>query len=69
MQNGRRARNRGIPDLAPVAEQKCRFKGCERYGIPAKGFDFFACEGCLDELGRLIAEKWAKKMRERHVNN
>ena len=35
-------------------EQKCCFKECEARGIPAKGFDFFACIPCLEELERLI---------------
>lgn len=36
--------------------QKCCFKECETRGIPAKGFDFFACVPCLDELGRLLEQ-------------
>ena len=35
--------------------QPCCIKGCHREGVPAKGFDFFACEQCLDELEHMIA--------------
>jgi hypothetical protein len=45
------------PDPKGAGEMVCVFKGCERRGVPAEGFDFFACRRCLKELGMLIEQK------------
>lgn len=52
-----------------ASEQKCTFKGCNHRGIPSKGFDFYACEECLDELERLIAIGLLEKEVKRHEQN
>ena len=49
-------------------EQKCTFIGCENRGVPQEGFDFFACEACLEKLGELI-EAGQRKQLERHERN
>ena len=45
------------PDPRVAGEMTCCFKGCERRGKPAKGFDFYACPECLDALEVLIQQK------------
>lgn len=53
------------PDPKTAGEEKCCFKDCERRGKPQAGFDFFACEPCLYELGRLIEQKYAEAGRKK----
>ena len=45
------------PDPRGPGEMRCAFKGCEKRGLPAPGFDFFCCRSCLKELGMLIEQK------------
>jgi hypothetical protein len=44
--------------------QKCTFKGCDATGEPNEGFDFYACEPCLDELERLIEVEGRKQQED-----
>lgn len=46
----------------------CCVKGCRARGFPSQGFDFFVCDGCVDELADLIAAEW-HRMRARHAVN
>lgn len=51
---------------------KCTFKDCPNEGEPNKGFDFYACDSCLDELSQLIDQKYEEmqyKAYERAQNN
>jgi len=50
------------------AEQKCCCKGCELRGVPSEGFDFYVCDGCLEELDRCLQAEGAK-VYGRHSNN
>ena len=49
--------------IAASTKQRCCFKDCKHEGFPAKGFDFYACPDCLDELERLCEQLYAEKMR------
>ena len=52
----------------PEVDQKCCFEGCEVRGFPSEGFDWYVCNGCLDELVDLIMERW-ERMVARHALN
>jgi hypothetical protein len=49
-------------------KQKCLFKGCTNLGTPRGGYDFFACDACLDELERCLEREYRKRL-QRHLNN
>jgi hypothetical protein len=55
-------------DSEKRVEQKCVCKDCMNRGIPADGFDFFACDDCLDELDRCLKFELHKRI-QRHYNN
>ena len=57
-------------------KQKCTFKGCVNQGSPRDGYDFFACDHCLEEAATLIdaqirkhLEVRVKQLFARHMNN
>ncbi len=43
--------------LPSDGKEKCCFKGCDTRGTPQVGFDFFACDPCLEALELLINQK------------
>ena len=47
---------------------KCCMKGCIAEGEPDEGLDFFCCDDCLDELGRLLQQAHLKRL-QRHEDN
>lgn len=52
--------------------QKCTFEGCINEGVPLRGYDFFVCDACADELDRCLAREYRKcvwKLLARHANN
>ena len=58
---------------APV---KCVLKYCTNVGVPVDGYDFFACDHCLEEAATLIdaqirkhLEVRVKQLFARHMNN
>jgi hypothetical protein len=61
-------RKRGDAAMSEAKIQKCTFRGCERTGLPNDGFDFYACEECLEELARLLGMEYEKGF-ARHRNN
>jgi len=57
-------------------KQTCTFKGCVNQGAPRGGYDFFACDQCLEEVGARIGAELRKRVKERvkqlfarHANN
>ena len=59
---GRRDRlhHEGNVVMEEIERQKCTFKGCENRGEPLDGFDFFACENCLDEFEKELERAWIR---------
>ena len=52
--------------------QKCTFKGCINEGVPVRGYDFFICDACADELDRCLVLEYKKRVQNllvRHANN
>ena len=51
-----------------MSEQKCNFVGCEAMGEPIEGYDFFACESCMEELDRCCQVEYSKKRRSESMS-
>jgi hypothetical protein len=52
----------------PNTPQKCCFIGCNYYGVPDEGFDFFMCAECGDRLEQLLWLEHAKAEARKAVN-
>ncbi len=50
------------------SDRKCCFKGCTNQGVPRNGYNFFACDACLDKLERCLQFEYLKRI-QRHLNN
>jgi hypothetical protein len=47
---------------SPEVDQQCVVKGCGLRGFPSDGFDYYICDGCLDELADLITAEWSRRV-------
>jgi hypothetical protein len=43
-------------------KQKCCFSGCDREGTPEPGYDFYACQPCLEEMQKEMNQAYRKSM-------